>query len=97
MALSVPDGVEVEEIGIAFYRGDPDTFDPTDYKLTLNNKNLVSKFNGYKKSGNYTVDITNFSSKYNVAAVGYATYYDEDGNLKVAYSNQINIVNTQLV
>jgi hypothetical protein len=92
MALAVPDGIDVQEIGIAFYRASASSFDPNDYLLTINNKNLVSKFNGYFTSGIYTVDIINMSTKNNWAGVGYVTYLD-NGVLKVAYSNQINITN----
>ena len=51
---------------------------------------LTSKFDTDEDF--YILDIERFSS-YNWAVRGYVNYYDSDGNLKTAYSNQINITN----
>lgn len=98
MATGIPDGCEIESIGVAFYYKTADEFDPTNFLLTLNNKMLTSKFTAVEESGLYAVNVgESFLSKYNWAAKGYITYYDSDGNLKTVYTNQINLVATQQV
>ena len=56
---------------------------------------LVSRFNTDTLEDIYIVNINKMSSKYNWAARGYVTYYDETGKLVTAYSNQINIIDTK--
>lgn len=92
MAAGIPDGCDIESIGIAFYYKKAQQFDPSDFDLTMSNKLMTGKFDSISPNGIYIVNITKLSSKYNWAAKGYITYYDESGMLKTAYSNQINIV-----
>lgn len=92
MAMGLPEDCRVESIGIAFYYKKAAQFDPDGFELTMNNKMMTGKFNSVSPNGIYIVNIRNLSSKYNWAARGYVTYYDEDDHLKIAYSNQINIV-----
>ncbi|MBQ3904451.1 MAG: hypothetical protein II744_05685, partial [Eubacterium sp.] len=91
MTAGIPDDIEVESIGIAFYYKKANLFNPESFDLTINNKILTSKFEASIEDGIFIVDVKNFTNKYNWAARGYVTYYD-DGELKVAYTNQINIV-----
>lgn len=91
MTAGIPDDIEVESIGIAFYYKKANLFNPENFDLTINNKILTSKFEASTEDGRYIVDVKNFTDKYNWAARGYVTYYD-NGELKVAYTNQINIV-----
>ena len=97
MSAGIPDGCEVESIGIAFYYENANSFDPTYFDININNKMLTSKFEATNGSDHYIVDIPRFNSYYNWAVKGYVTYYDAEGNLKIAYTNQINIVDTQEV
>lgn len=97
MALGVPEGCHIESIGIALYYKKASAFNPQNFILTLNNKMLTSKFEASDEGGIYTVNISKFSSKYNWSVRGYATYYDENSNLKTAYTNQINIVDKTIV
>ena len=97
MALGVPEGCHIESIGIAFYKAPAAEFNPSDMILNLNNKTMTSKFEAADEDGIYTVNISKFTSRYNWCARGYATYYDENSQLKCAYSNQINIVNKAVV
>ena len=92
MAAGIPDGCDVKSIGIAFFYKKAEDFDPTGFNLSINNRTLTSKFDVTDESGLFTVDVKNLNSKYNWAAKGYITYYQDD-LLRVAYSNQINIVN----
>ena len=89
MALSVPDGCEVVEKGIAFRYGKPDSFDPSELTLTLDNMTTTSKFNTAAHDGVYAVNVRRFT-QYAWAARAYCTYYDGDGVLRVAYSDQVN-------
>lgn len=97
MAAGIPQGCEIESIGIALYYGKADAFNPAEFYLTNSNKLTVSKFEAANESDYYTLDITKFNSAYNWAVRGYVTYYDGEGNLKIAYTNQINIVNREQV
>ena len=97
MAAGIPDGCEIESIGITLYYDKAANFNPSDFILNLNNKLTTSKFNVEDKDSIYIVDINNMSSNYNWAVKGYVTYYDNGGNLKIAYTNQINIVDRQEV
>ncbi|MBR3149091.1 MAG: leucine-rich repeat protein [Eubacterium sp.] len=92
MAVNVPDGITVQSIGTAFYYGNADAFNPRELDLTISNKLTTSKFEvPYDISGIYVTNINKLSSRYNWAARGYVTYYDTNGKLRTAYSNQINI------
>ena len=95
MSAGIPDGCEIEAIGIAFYYKKASEFNPVDFDLTINNKMMTSKFEPSSESGYYTVDINKFTSYYNWAAKGYVSYYDSSGNLKTAYTNQVSIVDRQ--
>lgn len=90
MALGVPDGCVVVEKGIAFKYGSADSFDPSSIVLTLDNKTVTSKFNTAEHNGTYVVNARRFS-RYAWAARAYCTYYDSDGVLSVAYSDQVNV------
>lgn len=92
MAVGIPDGCRVESIGIAMYYKKAAAFNPLELDLTINNQLTTSKFAASDENGIYTVDIRRFTAKMNWALRGYVTYYDNDGNLKTAYSNQINII-----
>ncbi|MBR0411965.1 MAG: hypothetical protein IJI47_00140 [Eubacterium sp.] len=96
MAVDIPDGVTVESIGTAFYYKKAQNFDPTQFILTVNNKTATSKFDDLQ-SGVFVTNMNKMSAYYNWAARGYVNYYDSHGNLKTAYSQQINIVNRQRV
>ena len=96
MAVNVPEGVTVQSIGTVFKNGAADTFAPAGLDLTINNKTMTSKFEvNDTVSGVYVTNINKLSSRYNWAAKGYVTYYDQSGKLHTAYSNQINIVERQ--
>ncbi|MBR0412381.1 MAG: leucine-rich repeat protein [Eubacterium sp.] len=96
MAVNVPEGVTVQSIGTVFKNGAADTFAPAGLDLTINNKTMTSKFEvNDTVSGVYVTNINKLSSRYNWAAKGYVTYYDQSGKLRTAYSNQINIVERQ--
>lgn len=96
MAAGFPENIQIESVGVAFYYKNADEFDPTDnFILLMNNKMLVSRFNTDTLEDIYIVNINKMSSKYNWAARGYVTYYDETGKLVTAYSNQINIIDTK--
>ncbi len=95
MASGFPNDCQVESIGIAFYYKKASAFNPTNFDLNINNKMTTSKFEASNEDGIYTVDVKKFTSYYNWSARGYVTYYDKDGNLKVAYSNQINIIDRE--
>ena len=97
MAADIPNEASVVEIGTVFYRDKAADFDPTQFSLTINNKNLVSKYEGVEDSGIYITNINGLTAKYNWAAKGYVTYSNGDGTLVTAYTNQINIVNRDAV
>lgn len=97
MAAGIPDGCQLEAVGIAFCCKNAADFDPTNFILTLNNKMMVGRFNTDKPEEIYIANVNKFTDKYNWAARGYITYYDADNNLKTVYSNQINIVNREQV
>ncbi len=97
MALGVPEGCHIESAGIALYYKKAASFNPCEFTLTLNNRMTTSKFEPADENSLYTLDISKFSSKYNWAVRGYATYYDAQGNLKTVYSDQINIVDKESV
>ncbi len=97
MAAGIPNGCQVEAIGTAFYYDLTQSFNPQDITLDLNNKMLTSKFDGIDETGIYITNISSFSRASEWAAVGYVSYYDNDGVLRTAYSNQINIVNCEEV
>ena len=92
MAVNVPDGVRVQSVGTAFYYKDASSFAPQEFDLTINNKMTTSKFTvGEEVSGIYVTNINRLSNRYHWAVRGYVTYYDAVGNLRTAYSNQVNI------
>lgn len=97
MAAGIPDDCQIESVGVAFYYKKANEFDPTKFELLNNNKMLVSRFNTDEIEDIYIVNINKFTSTYNWAARGFVTYYDAEGNLKTAYSNQVNIVNREQV
>ncbi|MBQ8076905.1 MAG: hypothetical protein IJ235_00815, partial [Eubacterium sp.] len=57
----------------------------------------ASKFEASSESNYYVLDITKLTSRYNWAVRGYVTYYDASDNLKIAYTNQINLINREQV
>ena len=93
MRAKVPEGCTVYSIGIAFAHGNRKKFNPNSVFLTLSNKSDVSQFYETDPNGIYIVDVCDLSW-HNWAAVGYITYFDENNELKIVYSNQINVVNT---
>lgn len=97
MAAGIPDNCRIESVGIAFYYKKANEFDPTNFELLNNNKMLVGRFNTDEIEDIYIVNMNKFTSAYNWAARGFVTYYDAEGNLKTAYSNQVNIVNREQV
>lgn len=97
MAANIPSSCRIETIGIAYIKKAAGEFDPTEINLTLNNKVTTARFPEVSDSGLYILNIRNLSTKSNWAVKGYFTYVDNKGNLRIAYSNQINIVNRQSV
>ena len=97
MAMGLPENCEIESIGIAFYYKTASNFVPDNFILTMNNKLMTAKFDSISPNDIYIVNIRNLSSQYNWCARGYVAYYDENGDLDIAYSNQINIVNRNQV
>lgn len=97
MALAVPEGVTVESVGIGFYFADAEVFNPANFELTINNKLQTGRFNLDSLQGVYVANMHKFTADKNWAVRGYVTYYDENNALKVAYTNQINVVNSQEV
>lgn len=93
MTAGIPQDINIVDIGIAFYYGGQNTFDPNSFTLLLDNKTLCSRFNTDVIEDIYIVNINNMTPNHNWCARGYVTYYDADGNLKTIYSNQINIKN----
>ncbi len=93
MAAGIPQDIHIVDIGIAFYYGRQEIFDPNSFTLMLDNKTLCSRFNTDVIEDIYIVNINHMTARYNWCARGYATFYDADGNLKTVYSNQINIKN----
>ncbi|MBR2277936.1 MAG: hypothetical protein IJ872_01855 [Eubacterium sp.] len=97
MAAGIPQNCRVESVGIAVYYQKPSTFNPTEFCLTNSNKLTASKFEASSESNYYVLDITKLTSRYNWAVRGYVTYYDASDNLKIAYTNQINLINREQV
>ena len=90
LAAGIPESTEVKEIGIIFKHGNKESFNPDEYNLMLNNSSFNSKFFKKEESGIYVVDVLKLNY-FSWSARGYINYIDESGNLKTAYSNQINI------
>lgn len=88
-------GLNVADIGVAFYFTKTESFNPNGYILTLNNKSVCSRFNTQRIDNCYIVNVSNMTYQHKSCARGYVTYYDEDNTLKTIYTNQINIVNLQ--
>ncbi len=97
MAADIPDASSVVEIGTCYYKGLASDFNPLSFNLTINNKTLVSKYEGINNEGIYITNINGLTSKYNWSARGYVTYYNSDGKLATAYSNQINVIDKAAV
>ncbi len=97
MASNIPDGCEVQTIGLAYIKKPAAEFDPTSVLLTLNSKVTTARFDGISDSGLYILNIRNLTKNSNWAVKGYMTYYDNNGKLKTAYTNQINLVNREEV
>ncbi len=93
MASNVPDGCEIEEIGLAYIKEPAAEFNPSTVNLTVNSRVTSVRFNGLSDSGLYILNIRRLTSNSNWAVKGYMTYYDSNGALRIAYTNQINIVN----
>ena len=92
MAAGIPENLEIKAVGVAFYRNLKERFNPNKYELNLNNKLLVSRFDGRESDGIYIVNVHKFAVKYNWCARGFITY--ESGNkLITRYTNQINVEN----
>lgn len=97
MALGLPSGCNVKDIGIAFLYGMPERFNPLEHNLVLSNKTIESRFEAVSDDGIYTVNINDFSSDISWAARGYVTYMDADNILHTVYTNQINVIDTKIV
>ena len=97
MASNIPDGCEVQTIGLAYIKKPAAEFDPTSVLLTLNSKVTTARFGAISDSGLYILNIRNLTKNSNWAVKGYMTYYDNNGKLKTAYTNQINLVNREEV
>ena len=96
MAAGFPKNIKIESVGIAFYYKSADMFDPRDnFTLLLNNKMMIGRFNTEQLEDIYIINMHNMTSAYNLAARGFVTYYNSDGNLVTEYSNQINIIDRQ--
>lgn len=93
MCVNIPEKCKVNSIGIAFYYGKVNTFNPTEMMLTLNNKNIISQFGTDVIDDIYIVNTT--TNGYNWASVGYITYFDAGGNLVTYYTNQVNVVDNE--
>ena len=93
MTTGFPENIKVESVGIAYYFKAADSFNPKDYILTLNNKVRTSKFGMDKLYDYYIMNMKNINNRNNWSVRGYVAYYDSNNNLKVEYSNQINIIN----
>lgn len=93
MGAGLPENLDIESMGIAFYFKNKNTFVPDNYILNINNKAVVSRFDNTVPDNRYIVNVHRFAEKYNWCARGFVTYRD-DGVLKIAYSNQMNITNT---
>ena len=92
MMADIPEGCDVNETGIAFYYKKSAAFNPTAFRLTLNNKMVTSRFEERNPDGEYIVNFKKMSNIYSYAARGYVSYYDENGALQVVYSDQVNVV-----
>lgn len=96
MTAGFPKNIKIESVGIAFYYKKADMFDPRDnFTLLLNNKMMIGRFNTEQLENIYIINMHNMTSAYNLAARGFVTYYDSNGNLVTEYSNQINIIDRQ--
>ena len=93
MGAGLPQNLDIESMGIAFYLKNKNTFVPDNYILNINNKAVVSRFDRTVPDNRYIVNVHRFAEKYNWCARGFITYH-ENGALKIAYSNQMNITNT---
>ncbi len=93
MASNVSTSCRIETIGIAYIKLPAAEFDPTDVNLIVNNQVTTARFPGVSDSGLYILNVRNLSRKNNWAVKGYMTYLDTYGRLRIAYTNQINIVN----
>ena len=96
MRANIPQNCRVYSIAIAFAYGKRSNFNPNDIYLTNNNKLYVTHYDCVDKDGIYIADMLNIS-RFNWAAVGYVTYFDENNELKTVYSNQVNIINNKWV
>ena len=76
MASNIPDGLDVQTIGLAYIKEPANSFNPSEYKLTLNNKVTTARFSGISDSGLYILNIRNLGVTSNWAVKGYMTYYD---------------------
>ena len=93
MGAGLPQNLDIESMGIAFYYKNKNTFVPDNYILNINNKTVVSRFDTTVPDNRYIVNVHRFAEKYNWCARGFVTYR-ENGVLKIAYSNQMNVTNT---
>ena len=91
MAAGIPQNLNIEAIGVAFYRGNKGSFNPLTYDLKLNTRCIVSRFDGVNSDGIYIVNAHHFKGKYNRCAKGFITYHNGD-DLVTLYTNQINAV-----
>ena len=91
MAAGIPQNLDIESIGVAFFRGGKASFNPINYDLKLSNRSLVSRFDGVNSDGIYIVNAHHFKGKYNWCAKGFITYHNGD-DLVTVYTNQINAV-----
>lgn len=97
MMADIPEDCVVEEIGIAFYYKKAAAFNPNTFRLTLNNKMVTSRFEAVNEDGEYVVNFKKMKADTAYAARGYISYYDSEGVLQVAYTDQINVVNFEQI
>lgn len=94
MNAARPQGMYPESIGMLFYYGKASEFDPTQFYVNNNNKMMVSQFD-FLGEDIYITNMRKMTSQRNWAVRGFATYYDDNGELKTIYSDQVNIVRTK--
>lgn len=88
MAAGIPQNLDIEAIGVAFYKVSKTTVIPSDFELTLNKRCIVSRFDGRQSDGLYIVNVHSFFGKYKWCVRGFVTYHDGD-DLVTVYTNQL--------
>ncbi len=93
MTTAVPQNITPEAVGMIFFKKTAGEFNPANFDVNINNKNLVSRFSTVSDEI-YITNINHLSAKYNWAVKGYATY-NYGGKLVTVYSNQVNITDAE--